>query len=520
MKKILFIIIVLIFSNASYAQNQNISKGNIFDGEPFLAVNPLHPRHMVVAWMGYFPYTKIYIKTKVTFDGGQTWSSLNSIPHTNALYGSADPSLAFDNSGNVFLSFIDFDKNSGSGAVFVVKSTDGGLTWSNPVEVINANADTQKPIDRPWISVDRSGGVHEGNIYITSMPPNVFGYLPPPYHPYFIVSTDGGYSFNPWRYLDTINWLAGNIIHQPVATNCVSSNGTFYAVYPSYVYSQNPLAQFIVASSSDAGNSFSYHTVFSSATSVKDTLAKKGYLILSDPGDDNHLVFAYLDVPYGDIDVFIRESYDAGVTWGNPVRINDDPISGNRMQDLLWGDFDNDGDLVFTWRDRRNGKDSTYETAYEIWGTYRNKDSANFSSNFKISDTLIAYDTMLAYSGNDFMCVKLINDTLNAVWGDTRDGKLNIWFQRMSVNGDITGIKQIATEEVPDIKIYPNPAASTFIVEGEGIKSIQVYNTSGEIMGEYGKVNVIDLSQMANGSYFIKVNTKNGTVSRKILKLN
>jgi hypothetical protein len=35
------------------------------------------------------------------------------------------------------------------------------------------------------------------------------------------------------------------------------------------------------------------------------------------------------------------------------------------------------------------------------------------------------------------MCVVLVNDTLNAVWGDTRNGKLDIWFQRMSIQNGV-----------------------------------------------------------------------------------
>ena len=519
MKWILFFIVVFLFSDIFYGQNQNISNGNIFDGEPYIAVDPSNSQHLVVAWMGYFPYTKAYIKTKVSFDGGNSWSKLNSIPHTNLLYGSADPSLAFDNAGNVFLSFIDFDKNSASGGLFVVKSTDGGLTWGNPVEVINTNSDTQKPIDRPWISIDRSGGDYDGNIYITTMPPVVFGYLPPPYHPYLIVSTDAGNSFNQWKYIDSTGWLAGDYIRQPMAANCVAVNGTFYAVYPSYVPSQNVLPQYIIASSTNAGNTFSYHSVFSSSSTVNDSLAKKGYLILSDPTDANHLVFVYLYVTYGDIDVFMRESYDGGITWGNPVRVNDDPIANNRMQDLLWGDFDDDGDLVITWRDRRNGTDSTYETGYEIWGSYRNKDSVDFSANFRISDSLIAYDNILAYAGNDFMCVKFVNDTLYAVWGDTRNGKLNIWFQKTDVRGNITAVKQIQNENIPVVNIFPNPVRSRITIEAKGIKNIIIYDTTGQIVGNFGKTNIIDLSNFATGNYFIKIITTQGVVSKKIMKL-
>lgn len=64
MLKVLITFIVLLCGSSLSAQNQNLSNGNIFDGEPFLVVNPSNHSHMVVAWMGYFPFTKIVIKTK------------------------------------------------------------------------------------------------------------------------------------------------------------------------------------------------------------------------------------------------------------------------------------------------------------------------------------------------------------------------------------------------------------------------------------------------------------------------
>ena len=517
MKKLIVILSILLSSHWAYTQNQNISNGNLFDGEPYLAVDPANSQHLVVAWMGYNPGTKAFIKTKVSFDGGQTWSAANDIPHTNPTYGSADPSMAFDNSGNLFLCFIDFDKDTDSGAVYVVKSTDGGLTWDNPVEVINANDDTQKPIDRPWISIDRSGGANDGNIYVTTMPPKVFGNLPPPYHPYLTVSTDGGNTFNQWQYIDAPGWLAGNVIAQPMPTNCVAADGTFYAVYPSYVASQNPLPQFIIASSTDGGNTFSYHTVFSSSSTVSDPMAKKGYLILADPTDANHLVFIYLGTTYGDIDVFMRESTDAGTTWTNPVRVNDDPISNDRMQDMLWGDFDTSGNLIIAWRDRRNGSSSGYETAYEIWGAYRSHNDTNFAANFTISDTLIPYDNILAYAGNDFMCVKLTDSKLNAVWGDTRNSSLNIWFQQTDINDIITGIEQVHSEEDPGVKIYPNPTSTIIFIEGEDIKNILLYNPEGKEINRYKNTDKIDISQLPAGSYIVKVITGSGVLSKKII---
>ena len=514
----------LVTSMLSFGQNQNISNGTVFDGEPYLAVNPANARHMVVAWMGYVPFNYIAIKTRVTFDGGATWSTVHPLPHINPAYGSADPSLAFDSQGQVFLSFIDYKADLDSGAVYVVQSEDGGLSWGDPVEVINAHSDPDKyPVDRPWISIDRSGNSNDGNIYITTMPPKVFGPLPPPYHPYFTSSTDGGESFNHWRYLDTINWLAGNFIPQPVATNCVSTDGVFYAIYPSYVISQNLYAQFILAASTDAGNSFSYHSVYESGEGVTDTLAKKGYLVRSNPADADHLVFFFLNKPYGDIDIFMTESFDKGVNWLEPVRINDDPPGNKRMQDLVWAGFDGDGDLAVTWRDRRNGADSTYETASEIWGAIRLKNTTSFSSNFRISDTLIAYDTILAYSGNDFMCMQLADDTLNAVWGDTRNGKLNIWFQRTSLEGVLSSVNQIAAEQLPTALVYPNPFRSDIIVEADDIKQIIVFDQSGKIVFSQAystkrNQRLVNLNHLPDGIFFLHVSTVNGMATKKIYK--
>ncbi len=443
MKKIL---LILFLPFCVLSQNQNLSSGLVFDGEPYITINPNNSQHMVVAWMGYKWQEYIVIKTKVTFDAGQSWSSENYIPHINPVYGSADPSLEFDNNGNLFLCYIDFSAAIDSGAIYVVKSVDGGLNWQNPVEVINAHSDPGKyPVDRPWISIDKSGGVNDGAIYITSMNPNVFGPLSPPYNPYFMYSDDGGNTFSNWRYLDTTGFLAGSLITQPMPTNCVSSNGTFHAIFPSYVPSQNIYAQFILASSTSKGNSFNYNIALQANSGLTDTLMKKGNLLISNPSDENHLVMLFPSTIFSDEDIVMIESFDEGISWSNPIRINDDNIGNGKMQDLVWADFDSDGDLVITWRDRRNSSANGYQTESEIWGSVRWKDSTNFSSNFSITSQQIAYDTILAESGNDFMCVAVENDTLNAVWGDTRNGKLNIYFQRMSLqSGSVTTVTNIS----------------------------------------------------------------------------
>ena len=123
-----------------FAQNINLSGGLIFEGEPFIALNPNDNQHLVVAWMGFKLGEKVVIKTKVSFNGGQTWSAISSLPHLIPTNNSADPSVRFDNNGNVFVCFVDYDnENFLNGSIVVVRSSNGGISWQTPVEALNIN---------------------------------------------------------------------------------------------------------------------------------------------------------------------------------------------------------------------------------------------------------------------------------------------------------------------------------------------------------------------------------------------
>ena len=526
MKHYLIIFSLLLSSFLSNGQNQNISQGFVFDGEPFIAINPANSQNMVVAWMSWTVSDRIVIKSRTSFNAGQTWSSAISIPHVAVGLTSADVSIEFDDNNNVFLAFIDFsgfESDPFIGAVYVTKSTDGGLSWGTAVEVINIDSDPGKrAIDRPWISIDRSGGPNNGNIYVTSMNAKEAD-ATGGFNPYLTVSKNGGNSFESWQYLDDTNWLSGLFFKQPMPTNTVSSSGVFHAVYPSFVVSQNELPQFIIASSEDGGNSFEYHTVLATNSGVADPLAKKGYLIIADPTDANHLVFIYLNVPINDIDVYMTESFDGGVNWSEGIRVNDDPMGNNRMQDLLWGDFNNDGDLVISWRDRRNASESGYTTSSEIWGAVRKNDASEFAPNFLISDQLVPYDDILSFAGNDFMCVKLVNDTINTIWGDTRTGKLNIWFQRIDINGVIQSVQQLASENLPGVSAYPNPVKNELTIEGVHINQLSLKDLNGKIIVQNSDLpgvnsHTLNMSSFPSGIYFLEILTDEGFVTLKVIK--
>ena len=517
--------IIIAFSSFTLlGQNINISNGNIFEGEPFIKINPSNSQHLVLAWMGYDHPYKVAIYYRVSFNGGISWSAKTKIQQENNVFSAADPSIDFDNQGNVYLSYCEFINppvTTDSGGIFIRKSIDGGLSWQSSVKVMDLNSDTlKKAIDRPWMRIDRSGGINDGNIYITSM--NMKGVTNPPFNPYLHRSFDGGNTWGQWKYLDNTNWLAGIWIPHPAPTPDISSNGKFHAVYPSYVFTQSPYIQYIHVHSSDAGNTLSYNPVFFDINNANDTLSKKGYLLRTDPSDSNHLVLLNISNDNGDFDVFIHESLDEGTSWSNAIRINDDPIANNRMQDLIWADFDEDGDLFVAWRDRRNAPDSTFTTSSEIWGAIKWKDSTLFSSNFLISDSLVPYDTILgATSGNDFMSVQFVNDTIYAVWGSNQDGSLDIWFQRTFISG-VTSIIDIKKELNNDIFIYPNPTSDKINVQIDtkyNELEIFVFSILGERILSVKNQTELDISSLVIGTYFIKVKFDGKIELSKIIKI-
>jgi len=505
--------------------NEDLSGGVVWESEPYMAIDPANPQHIVVAWMGNVPLSHICIKMIATFNGGVTWSSAAAIPHYSPTYTSADVSMVFDHAGNVYATYIDSRKSPDSGAVYIVKSADGGLTWGTPSQVISGFADGSKyPLDRPWLSISRSTGATPDTLFVTTKPAP---WIAPPNRPYFVKSYDYGVTWSAWRYIDSTGFLVGNTIQAPMAAPAVDSAGTFHCIYPAYLPAQSPYAQYLLANSGPA-NSFNYNvaeTVMSAGP--VDSLAKAGGRFICDPTNNKHFAFVHIEDDYGDLDVFSSETMDGGVTWSTLARVNDDAEGNGKMQDMVWANFDEHGDLVTAWRDRRNAPGTGYEQPTEVWGAIKWKDSLNFSANFKLSDTAAPYDSAYLYgNGNDFMNVAMAQDTLSAVWGDVRTGVLNIWLARKylhvtdtAIDTGSTVVKNIVSEQLPMVHIYPNPGSEQITVEGEGMVNIMLNDVSGKTVLERkpgSKKCVLDISGLARGIYIAVVTTQHGVVDQKV----
>jgi hypothetical protein len=505
-----------ILSSIVIGQNVLVSSDNYFEGEPSIAINPTNPQHLVAAWMGFQFGQKIVIKSAYSTNGGTTWSAPIFQAHLAPGNSSADVSLGFDHLGNAFMCYIDYD-NVGftQGQVVVRKSTDGGMSWGNAVEVINiTDCPNKLCIDRPWMVVDQSGNAPLAPIYVTTMNADQPALITPPYNPYVSVSIDGGQSFMNPRVMDTLNYLAGTSITQPMPTPAIDGTGKFYAVYPSYVVSQSVYPRQILASSTNHGTTITHQIVYQGLNvGVSNSLFKRAGKLIADPAHPWHLAYCFLSEQNDQSDVYLMETTDGGGTWGTMQKVNQDPIGNNRVQDLLWGDFNESGDLVITWRDRRNAPNDGYDQASEIFAATKPFGAASVGLDYPISSQAAAHDTILEGSGNDFMSVVYAGDTCYAVWGDVRSGTLKIYLNKWNALTQQNSISVISEEY--GLLTYPNPTSNllffkhTFsapielrIMNAQGVEVFKEVNFTG---------NFIDVAGYS-GTFFIEVYDQGKTI--------
>ena len=74
-------------------------------------------------------------------------------------------------------------------------------------------------------------------------------------------------------------------------------------------------------------------------------------------------------------------------------------------------------------------------------------------------------------------------------------------------------------ETEAQVKVYPNPTNGFVTVEAEGMTEVSVYNTLGQCVLQKevaGNPTVLDLQQVSEGLYLLRVKTENGIISKRI----
>jgi hypothetical protein len=92
--------------------------------------------------------------------------------------------------------------------------------------------------------------------------------------------------------------------------------------------------------------------------------------------------------------------------------------------------------------------------------------------------------------------------------------------QTLKVTQEI-GVTSVLNNQNPSIRIYPNPAKEYLFIEGYVSKPfVRVYNINGSVlMSSVLNTPVLDIGNLENGVYFLKIMDRKGVTIRKFLKL-
>jgi len=131
--------------------------------ESCVAINPNNPMQVVCASKTFSDIQNYIFTLAPAFstDGGISWGEPQDALVLNAAILS-DPTLAWDDAGNVFLFGISADDPGHIFGVDAYKSTDGGQSWSTPVRVHIGSTD-----DKDWAAGDSNpSSPFHGHVYV------------------------------------------------------------------------------------------------------------------------------------------------------------------------------------------------------------------------------------------------------------------------------------------------------------------------------------------------------------------
>ena len=129
---------------------------------------------------------------------------------------------------------------------------------------------------------------------------------------------------------------------------------------------------------------------------------------------------------------------------------------------------------------------------------------------------------------NDGYVLFKIKTLPSLVLGDTFTNNANIYFDYnfpITTNTYTTTVAALSSQDFDFgtyFTLYPNPAKDVLNIQAKQdltINSIEIYNQLGQIvMASTNTLNTIDVSNLASGTYFVKINTQKGSANVKFVK--
>ena len=385
--------------------------------EPSIAVDPTNPAHIVVVWRQFDSVSSDFRQAGYAFshDRGQTWSFPGSIDP--GVYRS-DPVVVADNVGRFH--FYSMHRSGSLYSCQLFTSDDAGVSWSPPIQAYGG--------DKAWITVDRTGGIGEGNLYAAWDHYGCCG------NNWFTRSTTGGASF------DSPVPITGDPIWGVIS---VGPDGTVYVAGRRSISSM----EFTVAQSSTAKNPYLPLTFDHAATIYlggsfvyyPETGPNPAGLLgqvwaatdhSAGPYAGNVYILCSVDPPGDDpLDVCFARSVDGGYAWSEPVKVNDDVANTNSWQWFGTMSVAPNGRIDVAWYDTRNDPGGTIS---ELYYSYSVDAGETWSTNIPVSppfDPTVGYP--IQQKLGDYFDMISDNSGVSIAYAATFNEEQDIYFLRI-----------------------------------------------------------------------------------------
>ena len=345
--------------------------------EPSVALNPANPANLVAAWQQdrWSDGGARGLVTASSFDSGRSWTRTTplvahcaggAVNNGADFERASDPWLTFAADGTVYmmsLSFTGATFVSGStGAMLVLRSSDGGASWSSPIPLINDGSAFFD--DKGAIAADNVDA-HVVYAVWDRLTANNSGPI------YFARTIDSGTSWQPARAIydpGVGNQTIGNI---PVSL----PGGALMVVFTEFdAAPQGTTATLKVIRSSDRGMTWSAPSAIAPEQSAPlrdpntNTMVRDGAGLPSvavDGGGRVYVVWQSSSFSNGQRDaIAISHSTDAGQTWSMPTRVSGSLTSAAFIPNVH---VRGDGTLGVGYYDLRSNVPSSGKFQADYW---------------------------------------------------------------------------------------------------------------------------------------------------------